>query len=309
MDFKNYYNVLGVNREASTEEIRRAYRKLARRYHPDVSQEDDAEERFKEANEANEAYEMLKDAERRRAYDLFGASRSTSDEFKIPPGGRSNRNSRDFERFGSGSGSFNDFFDSIFGHGEAPGGPCHDRFRMSGSDRTVAAVITLEDSYFGRERHLDLAGSGVPARRLRIKVPVGVAAGQHIRLAAQGMAGYGGEPSGDLYLKVEFARHDYFRVAGRDILLLLPIAPWEAALGVTLTVPTLGGDTALTIAPGAQSGQKLSLAGRGLPGEPAGDQIVELVIRMPAVDSREKRELFERMRETMPFNPREAWPV
>jgi curved DNA-binding protein len=307
MKFKNYYDVLGLDREATTAEIKRAYRKLARRYHPDVSDEDNAEERFKEINEA---YEALKDPERRRAYDQLGTTWRAGEEFTPPPGWYASRDAHQFEFSGVNFGGFSDFFDSIFGRGEKRSGePGHDRFRMRGSDQSAAATITLEDSYFGRERIIEVAGGGAPPRRIKLKVPPGITAGQHVRLGGQGMAGYGGESSGDLYLDIHFAPHRIFRADGRDIHLLLPLSPWEAALGAKVTVPTLGNSVALTIKPGSQSGQKLRLAGRGLPGSPAGDQIVELIIRMPVVDTDEKRALFERMRETMAFNPREGWSV
>jgi len=298
MKFKNYYDVLGVSREATTTEIKRAYRKLARRFHPDVSDETNAEERFKEANEA---YEALKDPQRRQAYDQLGSTWHAGEEFTPPPGWSATRDSHHFEFTGGRPGNFSDFFDSIFGRGD---GPRHEQFRMRGSDRRIAAVITLEDSYHGREQVIKLVGEGAPERRIKVKVPAGIAQGQQIRLPGQGMAGYGGEPAGDLYLNISFAPHEHFRADGRDIHSVLPITPWEAALGAKVSVLTLGTSVALTVNSGAQSGQKLRLRGRGLPGNPAGDQIVELVIKMPPVDTDEKRELFERMQDTMAFDPR-----
>lgn len=301
MKYKNYYDVLGLTREATTDEIKRAYRKLARRYHPDVSDETNAEERFKEVNEA---YEALKDPARRKAYDQLGSGWQAGDEFDPPPGWSATRDSHRFDFTGT---DFGEFFDQIFGRGESPRrGQRHENFRMRGSDQSVAATISLEDSFAGRDQIIELRGDGVPARRVKFKVPKGTIAGQRIRLAGQGMAGYGGEAAGDLYLEIRFAPHATFSADGRDIHAQLPITPWEAALGAKVNAPTLGGDVALTINPGAQTGQKLRLAGRGLPGSPPGDQIVVLQIKMPNVDSDEKRALFEQMRETMAFDPRAA---
>ncbi len=299
MKYKDYYDVLGLSRGASTAEIKRAYRKLARRYHPDVSDEDNAEERFKEVSEA---YEALKDSERRAAYDELGSRWREGEEFTPPPGWSATRESHHFEFTGK---SFGDFFDSIFGAATAPGSADrHENFRMRGSDQTVAVSITLEDSFHGREQLLELRGTGGPDRRIKFKVPKGIVQGQHIRLAGQGMAGYGGEPAGDLLLEIGFSAHPSFTADGRNIHAVLPITPWEAALGAKVEVPTLGGKVAMTIKPGVQAGQKLRLAGRGLPGVPAGDHVVELTLVMPQVDSDAKRELFEQMREAMDFNPR-----
>ncbi len=300
MKFKDYYDVLGLSRAAGTAEIKRAYRKLARRYHPDVSDEHDAEARFKEVNEA---YAALKDPQRREAYNQLGTTWRSDDEFTPPPGWYANDDSHRYAFSDDGIGSFGDFFDKIFGRGYAAP---HQNFRMHGSDQGATAKITLEDAYWGREQVIELAGNGRSMRRLKFKVPAGVVAGQRIRLAGQGLPGYGGEAAGDLYLDITFAAHPKFRADGRDIHLVLPITPWEAALGAKLTVPTLGGDVVMTINPGAQSGQSLRLERRGLPGDPAGDQIVELAIKMPTVDTDDKRELFKRMREAMDFNPRDT---
>lgn len=299
MNYKDYYDVLGLRRGATTAEIKRAYRKLARRYHPDVSDEDNAEERFKEVKEA---YEALKDSERRAAYDELGSRWQDGEEFTPPPGWSATRDSHHFEFAGR---NFGDFFDSIFGSGEASGtADRHENFRMRGSDQTLAVAISLEDSFYGREQFIELRGTGGPERRIKFKVPKGITHGQHIRLAGQGMAGYGGELAGDLLLEIGFLAHRNFTVNGRNIHAVLPITPWEAALGAKVEVPTLGGKVAMTIKPGVQAGQKLRLAGRGLPGAPAGDHIAVLTLVMPVVDSDAKREIFEEMRETMDFNPR-----
>lgn len=296
MKFKDYYDVLGLSRSATTAEIKRAYRKLARRYHPDVSDEDNAEERFKEVGEA---YEALKDPERRSAYDQLGSRWRDGEEFTPPPGWSASRDSHHFE---FSDASFGDFFDSIFGRQDADGR--HENFRMGGGDHTVAVKIDLEDSFHGREKFIELRDPGAPMRTLKFAVPKGIIEGQRIRLPGQGMAGYGGEPAGDLFLEIGFATHPDFIADGRDIHSKLPITPWEAALGASVKVATLGGNVTMEIKPGVQAGRKLRLSKRGLPGAPAGDHIIELGITMPDVDSEAKRKLFEQMRETMAFNPR-----
>jgi curved DNA-binding protein len=301
MKFKDYYQVLGVGREATTAEVKRAYRKLARRFHPDVSEEPEAEARFKEANEA---YEALKDPERRRAYDQLGSNYRAGESFDPPPGWSATRDSYHFDSGGE-NGGFGEFFDAIFGSGGRAGHAGRDaRFRMRGGDRHATARVSLEDAYAGCEQYVDVPGEGGPPRRLKIRIPIGVTEGQQIRLAGQGMMGHGGEAAGDLYLEVRFTPHRRFRADGKNIRSVLPVAPWEAALGAKVNVPTLGGDVAVTLKPGAQSGQKLRLIGRGLPGEPPGDQIVELLLKMPPVDTDEERALFEKMRDTMAFDPR-----
>ena len=296
MKFKDYYDVLGLSRGATTAEIKRAYRKLARRYHPDVSDEDNAEVRFKEVSEA---YEALKDPERRYAYDQLGSRWRDGEEFTPPPGWSTSRDSHHFEFSDT---SFGDFFDSIFGRQD--GDDRHKNFRMRGGDHSVAVNIDLEDSFRGGEKFIELRDPGAPMRTLKFAVPTGIIAGQRISLPGQGMAGYGGEPAGDLFLEISFVTHSDFFADGRDIHSKLLITPWEAALGATVKVATLGGNVTMDIKPGVQAGQKLRLTGRGLPGAPAGDHIVELGITMPVVDTDAKRKLFEQMRETMVFNPR-----
>ena len=300
MKFKDYYQVLGVARDATTAELKRAYRKLARRYHPDVSEEPEAEARFKEINEA---YEALKDPERRRAYDQLGNNYRAGESFDPPPGWSATRDSYHFD-FGGENDGFGEFFDAIFGGARAGRNGRGERFRMRGGDRHAQATVSLEDAYAGAEQTVEIPGEGAPPRRLKVRIPRGVTEGQQIRLVGQGMMGYGGEAAGDLYLEIRFAPHRRFRAEGKNVHSVLPITPWEAALGAKVNVPTLGGDVAVTLKPGAQSGHKLRLNGRGLPGEPPGDQIVELLLTMPSVDTDEKRALFEKMRDTMAFNPR-----
>ena len=308
MEFKDYYETMGVGRDAEPDEIKRSYRRLARKFHPDVSEEPDAEERFKEVQEA---YEVLKDPEKRAAYDRFGADWKAGQEFRPPP---------DWEPgvgfTGGGytdAGEFSDFFESLFGgagHRRSGGGYTH--IRMKGEDIHAKVVIALEDAFAGATRTLSLAlpeldEQGRLATRthtLNVKIPAGVVQGQRIRLAGQGGPGLGGAAPGDLYLEIVFAPHPLFEVVGRDVHLDLPVAPWEAALGETITAPTLGGDVQLKVPPGSQTGTRLRLKGRGLPGTPAGDQYVELEIRTPKAETGDARAFYERMKREMAFDPR-----
>ncbi len=320
MEYKDYYKILGVARDASQDDIKRAYRKLARKYHPDVSKEPDAEQHFKEVNEANE---VLKDPEKRAQYDALGTGWHAGDEFRPPPG------------YGAGAGrwqraermspeeaaQFSDFFSSIFGDLGGMGGMGGDGgfgargggFAGRGADQTARVRISLEDAYHGATRQLSLEVPEVDAkgrvasrtRTLNVRIPAGVTEGQQIRLAGQAGGGIGGAAGGDLYLEVEFAPHPVFRAEGRDIHLRLPIAPWEAALGATVSVPTLGGKVSLKIPAGAQSSQRLRLKGRGLPGKTPGDEYVQLEIVNPPATSDAARAAFESLAERFKaFNPR-----
>jgi curved DNA-binding protein len=255
MEFKDYYKTLGLARDASQDDIKRAYRKLARKYHPDVSKEPNAEARFKEVGEA---YEVLKDPEKRKAYDQFGANWKEGQDFRPPPGWEPG-----FSFSGGGftnEGDFSDFFESLFGQarGRRRGG-----FRTRGEDQVARINISLEDAYNGATQSISLNvpeqapdGSVVAnTRTLNVRIPKGITEGQRIRLAGQGSPGLGGGPAGDLYLEVGFRPHRHFHADKRDIFLDLPITPWEAALGQTVTVPTLGGSVELRIPAGSQSGR------------------------------------------------------
>ena len=308
MEFKDYYETMGVARDAGADDIKRSHRRLARKFHPDVSKEPDAEERFKEVQEA---YEVLKDPEKRAAYDRFGADWKAGQEFRPPP---------DWEpdvRFSGGgytdAGEFSDFFESLFGaasHRRSGGG--HTHIRMKGEDIHARVSLSLEDAFLGATRRISLQlpeqddhGRLVTGTHtLNVKIPKGVVPGQRIRLSGQGGPGLGGAPPGDLYLEVAFAAHRLFEVVGRDVYLDLPVAPWEAALGATVTAPTLGGDVDLEVPPGSQTGTRLRLRGRGLPGAPAGDQYVVLEIRTPKAETVEAQALYERMKREMRFDPR-----
>jgi curved DNA-binding protein len=299
-EYKDYYKIMGVARDVSQDELKRVYRRLARKFHPDVSKEANAEARFKEVQEA---YEVLKDPQKRAAYDQLGSNWRQGQEFRPPPDWGQN-----FEFSGSfgEEGGFSDFFSSLFGQrpggGRARGGGARG-FAMAGDDQVASIEIDLEDSFRGGSRTIELKG-----RTLKITIPAGIVEGQRIRLAGQGSPGHGGGPSGDLYLEVKFREHRLFKAEGRDVTLTLPIAPWEAALGATVPTPTLAGTVDLRIPPNAKSGQRMRLKGRGLPGstlnDAVGDQYVVLKIVLPPADSPQARELFERMQRELPFDPR-----
>jgi curved DNA-binding protein len=304
MQFKDYYKTLGVERSATQDEVKRAYRKLARKYHPDVSKEPDAEERFKEVGEA---YEVLKDPEKRAAYDKLGSQWRTGEEFRPPPDWDAH-----FE-FSGDPGAFSDFFESLFGRGgfgaRRPGAGA---YRAAGLDHHAKVLIDLEDSFRGTTRGITLqrpvAGADGRVRTeehtLKVRIPRGVKPGQHIRLAGQGEPGIGGGPAGDLYLEVAFRPHPLYRVEGSDLHLELPVSPWEAALGETVQVPTPDGPVDLKIPPGSNGGRRLRLKGRGLPSRPPGDMYVQLRIALPPADTPEARALYERMQRELAFNPR-----
>jgi len=311
MEFKDYYAILDISRDASADEIKRAYRKLARKYHPDVSKEPDAEEKFKELGEA---YEVLKDPEKRKAYDEFGKDWKAGQEFRPPPGWDQEFAFRPRDRSGGGPEGFSDFFETLFGGmgGERRDFSFRQRRPMRGEDHHARVTIRLEDAYKGSSRTItvrvpEMRPDGLVTTRersVRVSIPKGVTEGQRIRLAGQGAAGPAGGPPGDLFLEVSFEPHAFYAVDGRNVALELPITPWEAALGAVVTVPTLGGRVDVKVPPGSQSGRRMRLKGRGLPGRPAGDQIVTLRIETPPADSQEAKEFYERMRREMPMNPR-----
>ncbi len=317
MKYKDYYKLLGVERNASQDDIRKAYRRLARKYHPDVSKEKDAEARFKEINEANE---VLKDPEKRITYDALGNKWHAGQDFRPPPGGGT-RFRQEFHLNDNDNAQFSDFFSSLFGGAGSfadrtggrfrPGG--NGGFRTSrGSDQSAKVRISLEDAYHGATRrlHLDLPRPDTHGRihsqprTLNVRIPAGMSNGQKIRLAGQGEAGPMNGPKGDLLLEVELESHPLYEVDGKDLTLRLPITPWEAALGATVAVPTLGGAVNLKIPQGSRTGSRLRLKGRGLPGKPPGDEFVLLEIQTPKVDSEQAREFYRRMAEELPFNPR-----
>jgi curved DNA-binding protein len=294
MQYMDHYKTLGVSRQASADSIKTAYRKLARRYHPDVSKEPEAEARFKEVTEA---YETLRDPQRRNAYDRLDNRRPN---FRKPPP-ESRKTGRDT------GGMAGTFFKNLFGGARAErrtsrvfGDATDRRKRTTGAGQQITVTISLEEAYRGTTRDVAVpTGPRDPhARTLRVRIPPGVQSGQQIRLADR--------TRGDLYLKITIAPHRLFRIDGRDIHLDLPVAPWEAALGASVQVPTLSGPVELRIPPGSQSGRQLRLKGRGLAGEPTGDQYILLQIVTPPADNPDLRELYEKLRSRSRFNPREA---
>lgn len=315
MEFKDYYATLGIKRDASQDEVKRAYRKLARKYHPDINKAPDAEQRFKEIGEA---YEVLQDVEKRAAYDKFGSKWKAGQDFKPPPDW-----DKGFEFQGGGytqadASQFSDFFESLFGakspffHTDSFQGQ-HPSFYRKGQDLHAKIVISLEDSFHGSRQTLTLQRPSVDANghvvtsphTLNVTIPKGVTEGQRIRLEGQGGAGIGKSANGDLFLEIVFASHPHFTVNNRDIILTLPIAPWEAALGAKVQVPTLGGTVELKIPPNSQTGRKMRLKGKGISSAKAtGDQYVTLAIITPRPITEDDRELYQKMAKTMPFNPR-----
>ncbi len=300
MEYKDYYNVMGVGRDASADDIKRAYRRLARKYHPDVSKEKNAEARFKEIGEA---YEVLRDPEKRAAYDALG-TRRPGEDFRPPPDWQFDAGP------GGEAGAHSDFFEQLFGGlGRGRGS-----FRSRGFDTAGQIEITLEEAFRGTERRLSLQrtvlderGRAQPtAQQLDVRIPAGVVDGQQIRVAAQGQPGVGGGPAGDLFLEVRLLPHRWFRAEGRDVWLELPVTPWEAALGETVRVPTLGGRVDLKLPKGSQTDRQLRLRGRGLPGNPPGDQLVVLKIVTPAVRGAADEAFYKQMAAALPLDPRQA---
>jgi len=289
MQYKDYYQILGVTRGADADEIKLAYRKLARKYHPDVSDEKDAEDRFKEVAEA---YEVLRDSNKRAAYDQLGREYRSGQQFRPPPDWG--------QRFSSSSGrrasdphGFSDFFSSLFGGAGASGGGAQPEADAGFLD------VTVEEMFRGTRRRVMLNEGGHP-RQVDVQIPSGVAEGQSLRVS-----GIGGRQS--LIFRIRVRSHPLYTVSGKDVHVELPLAPWEAALGARVKVPTLGGSVDLTVPPGAQSGQKLRLRGRGIPGSPAGDQLLVIKLVTPPAQTALAKEAYERMKREFDFNPRAEW--
>jgi len=322
MKFQDYYQTLGVARDASPDDIKKAYRKLARKYHPDLSKAPDAEARFKEIGEANE---VLKDPEKRAAYDAVGSRYQQEQaggrgpgDFQPPPGWDTG-----FEFSGRGGDDegftaqdHSDFFEALFGRRARGADVRRTSMRMPGQDHHAKVMIDLEDAFTGAQRSislrmpaLDADGHGVlQERTLDVNIPKGLRAGQHLRLAGQGGPGLGDGPTGDLFLEIEFKPHRLYRVDGRDVYVDLPLAPWEAALGASVSAPTPAGDVELTIPPGSAAGRKLRLKGRGIPGvggAAAGDLYVVLTIALPPAGSDVARQAYEALKAAAAdFDPR-----
>ncbi|MCG5076547.1 DnaJ C-terminal domain-containing protein [Paraburkholderia tagetis] len=316
MKYKDYYETLGLPRTATQDEIKRTYRKLARKYHPDLSKLGNAEERFKEVGEA---YKVLKETEKRAAYDRIGDQWHNGQDFQPPPQWDEGFEFRGASHDESEQAQFSEFFESLFGvdrdarmrqdRGSARGDT---HYAISGHDHHAKMVIDLEDAYHGVQRSitldtpvLDTKGRvTVHSRTLNVSIPKGVREGQHVRLAGQGGAGIGQGRAGDLYLEIGFRDHAHFRVTGRDVSIDVPVAPWEAALGARIMVPTPDGTVEITVPQGSGGGRRLRLKGKGIPGTPPGDLYVQLNIVLPPADSDSARASYESMRQAFAFDPR-----
>jgi curved DNA-binding protein len=309
VEFKDYYKVMGVARDATEAQIKQAYRRLARKYHPDVSKEPDAEARFKEVGEA---YEVLRSAEKRAAYDRLGSGPRPGEDFRPPPDWGSG-----FEFSGAGPGAgetsadYSEFFETLFGRG----GPARGRRGFDsghGEDHHARVLLDLEATLTGGARTLTLRVPEIDAeghivvrdRVLNVQVPKGILPGQTIRLAGQGAPPHGEGKAGDLYIEIEFQPHPLYRIEGRDLYLELPVAPWEAALGATVKTPTPGGVVELKIPAGSHAGSKLRLKGRGIPSSPSGDLYVALQIALPAAVDDKAKSAYRALADAAPFNPR-----
>ena len=323
MEFKDYYKVMGVARDATEAQIKQAYRKLARKYHPDVSKEKDAEARFKEVGEA---YEVLKSPEKRAAYDQLGQGPRPGEQFSPPPDWGSG-----FEFRGAGGGSgnadYSDFFESLFGG--AMGGAGRQQRRGfdprgaergppdRGEDHHAKVMLDLDATLQGGSRTLTLRIPEIDAqgrlvtkdRVLNVQVPKGILPGQTIRLAGQGSTPGAPVPPGDLYIEVEFQPHPLYRIDGRDLYLELPVTPWEAALGASVKSPTPGGTVDLKIPPGSHAGSKLRLKGRGIPASAPGDFYVVLQIALPPATDEKAKAAYRALADSLPFNPRTSLGV
>jgi curved DNA-binding protein len=309
MEYRDYYDTLAVAKTATADEIKSSYRRLARKFHPDVSKEANAEDRFKEIGEA---YEVLRDSEKRSAYDQLGPNWKAGQDFRAPPGWGGQHNFGGGRPGGPGGADpFSDFFSELFGgqgrRGPRPGGA--GQRQQAPQPQVQTLQVTLEEAWAGTERSLrlteTLAGGAAKERTLKVRVPAGVTAGQRIRLSGQG--GVSGSGRADLLLEIRLAAHAMFQVDGADITLELPLTPWEAALGATVGVPTLGGKVDLRIPPGSRHGAKMRLKGRGLGKDRTGNQYCVLKVVLPSADEPGMRELYETMAAQSEFNPRADW--
>ena len=315
MEFKDYYKSLGVAKTATADDIKKAFRQLARKYHPDINKEAGAEAKFKEISEANE---VLSDPEKRKAYDDLGSGLAPGQEFRPPPDWQDSHHFRQSAGTTRASAQdFSDFFEELFGRSSAR--PQHrqraESIRMRGEDSHARIVIDLRDSFQGAMRHItlrvpELTPAGHVTMRdkvLQVKIPRGIIEGKIIRLKGQGGPGFNGGEAGDLYLEVAFAPDPVFRAEGRDLFIDLPVAPWEAALGASIRVPTPEGPIMLRIPPNSADGRELHARGKGLPGENPGSLVVKLNIVWPRADSEKARAAYETMARDIPFDPRAGW--
>jgi curved DNA-binding protein len=303
MRYKDYYAVMGVARTATDAEIKTAHRKLARKFHPDLNKEADAEARFKEVGEA---YQVLKDPEKRAAFDALGTGLKDGDEIRPRPDVGDG-----FEFRGSDSQDAEDFFNDLFGsrarHATRPRAP-----EWPGEDHHARVAVSLEDTYNGAQRTFTLQMPFIDedghvsyeTRTLDVSIPKGILDGQRLRLAGQGGAGMGQAPRGDLYLEIALEEHRRYRVEGRDVTIELPLAPWEAALGAEVVVPTPSGEVTVNVPAGSAAGRRLRLRGRGIPGKQPGDFYVMLAIVLPPADTDAKKAAYKAMHEALDFDPR-----
>ena len=312
MDYKDYYSLLGVEKSANQDEIKRAYRKLARKYHPDLNKDEEAEAKFKEIGEANE---VLSDPEKRAAYDELGKAYKPGQDFRPPPDWDAGFEfSGEPRSQGAREQDFSEFFENLFGdaYREQRASDARARFHAKGQDHHAKVLIDLEDAIHGAKRTIvlnvpELTESGqlaVRDRKLEVTIPKGVRAGQHIRLKGQGAPGLGDGGSGDLYIEITFKAHPVYQAEGTDLHLELPVAPWEAALGGKVKVPTPGGIVDLNIPAGSKQGRKLRLKGRGIPAKPPGDLYVTLQIVLPPGDTAKAKKLYQTMARELDFDPR-----
>ena len=326
--FKDYYEVLGVARTATADEIRKAYRKLARRYHPDVNKKPDAESKFKEIGEANEA---LSDPQKRQRYDQVGANYHTGQEFRPPPGWENVPFGHQGRPDSMGGfrvedlGGFSDFFESLFGgqqfQADAPGGARgasgRGYWKTRGDDHETAITIDLAEAFRGAQKiitlqSVEMGENGQVQRRSRsykIRIPPGTVENARIRMGGQGGSGQGGGPAGDLYLQVHINPHPGFRLNGHDLEVVVPVTPWEAALGTKIPIPTMDGQASLAISAGTQNDQHFRLRGKGMPGkgrQTAGSLIVIIKVAVPRHLGEKEKHLFEELSRVSTFNPRKG---
>lgn len=301
MQYKDYYKILGVERGANEADIKKAYRRLARKYHPDVSKEKDAEQHFKELGEA---YEVLKDAEKRSAYDQLGANWKAGQEFRPPPewdqagfGGFGSQGGAGFQ----GADGFSDFFESLFGAGFARSAGGGHPFQQAGQDQNAKIDVSIQEVFHGANKTIHLSNG----KSLQVKIPIGISSGKKIRLSGQGSPGMNGGPNGDLYLEVNVVNDANFELQGNDVYVNLNITPWEAALGEKVNVNTLNGRVEIKIPAGSQSGRKMRLAGKGMPGAKPGDLYVRIHIATPPANTEEEKEFYAQMKNQFKFDPRD----
>ncbi len=334
VQFKDYYEILGVPRKATQDQIKKAYRTLARKFHPDVNKDSGAADRFKEVSEA---YEVLRDPEKRKKYDQLGAKWKHGDTFTPPPGWnpkgfRFHQRANGFDMRMDGTDSYSDFFASLFGFSGQSGFPGQSGFTgqgfggsafnaaagaRQGQHHEVELTISLEEAYHGARKSIALqveeADENRRSRRTvknyNVRVPPGTVASTRIRLSGQGGRGHGGGSSGDLYLRIKMSPHPRYKLEGRNLVVDMPVTPWEAALGAKVRIPTPGGVMMVNLPAGAQSGQRLRMRGKGMPvcgRKPAGDLLVDVRICVPVTLSAREKELFQTLADASGFNPRES---